>query len=190
MFRAITVKSVAVNLLNKFISYYELLHGPLTLQIDAGYSLADTFDDYVPCYIGAEGGTVPHGIRYAPVDRHCIVATHSLGLEMLYEFSEFISEYAIMYKGHLISSSIAPESLVSLYSYLVLCSRTGSVSNTKLLNPPTGEYLHRQFCQEEDHRRSGGRIFLISKTRVMGFCLDPQVWENRCSLLVCGSMEK
>ena len=138
VFGASIKKSMAVNLLNKFISYYELLHGPLTQQLDAGYSLADTFDDYVPCYIGAEGGTVPQGIRYAPVDRHCIVATHSLGLEMLYEFSEFISEFAIMYKGHLISSSLAPESLVNLYSYLVLCSRTGTVSNTKLLNPPYG----------------------------------------------------
>jgi hypothetical protein len=128
-------------ILSRFIQYYHLFHGSLVKQLASGYSLSVTMDDFVPSFIASEGtcGKLTcSAIRYAPVEAHTLVAVHSLGLELLTEFQNIISDFSILYRGFLVSSSIDPHKLAPLYSYVALNSATGEVSNTKLLRPPYG----------------------------------------------------
>ena len=128
-------------ILNRFVAYYRLLHGSVRDQLNQGFPLTVTMDDFVPCFIASETDTsaFPIAIRYAPVEAHAVVSVHALGLEILTEFKDSgVIDFAILYKGFLVSSSLEPETLAPLYSYLVLNSATGEVSNIKLLRPPYG----------------------------------------------------
>jgi hypothetical protein len=139
--RAKLNESVTSLILDRLISYYFLLHGSVREQLAQGFALSTTMDDFIPCFVASETITsgVPVSIRYAPVEAHALVAVHSLGLELLSEFRDSgILDFAIMYRGYLVSSSMEPDVLAPLYSYLVMNSSTGEVSNVKLLRPPYG----------------------------------------------------
>ena len=138
VFSSSTSLSVGSALVDRFYSYYKLLHGTIRGQLVAGYALQDTMSDYVSSFIASESGSgsIPAGIRYAPVERHCLVAAHAFGLELMSEFPDLITDFSLTYRGFLVSSSIDPELLLPLYTYMCLDPRTGSCSNSKLLSPP------------------------------------------------------
>ena len=128
---------VAKNFLERFYDVYFLLHGRIRDRLTV------SMDDFVPAYISAEtigslAKNIPTAIRYAPVEAHALVSVHSLGLELMSEFQAYFSDFAILYRGFLVSSSIDPHSLAPLYSYLAMSSASGEVSNIKLLRPPYG----------------------------------------------------
>ena len=136
-------ESVCNTVFDRFSQYYFLLHGSVTTQLSRGFSLNLTMDDFVPSFIAAEASgvtrSVPLAIRYAPVDAHALVSVHALGLELLTEFNKTsICDFAILYRGFLVSSSIEPDSLAPLYAYLTQSPVTGDISNVKLLRPPYG----------------------------------------------------
>jgi hypothetical protein len=136
-------ESVCNTVFDRFTHYYFLLHGSIINQLNRGFALNLTMDDFVPSFIAAEATgvtrSVPLAIRYAPVDAHALVSVHAVGLELLTEFNKAsLCDFAILYRGFLVSSSIDPDSLAPLYAYLAQNPVTGDVSNIKLLRPPYG----------------------------------------------------
>jgi hypothetical protein len=122
---------------SKFHETYILLHGTIRHQIEHIYPLQDTMDDFIPAFIAAEMGGIPRttGIRYAPVERHAFLAVHALGMELVDEY-EPVEEFAILFAGHLVSTSLDPVAFRPLFEYLV--ETTAGVSNRKLASPPYG----------------------------------------------------
>ena len=130
----------AERLFMKFYETYYLLHGLIGNQAN----LSDTFEDFIPSFIDTEtvvgeaSTCTLNGVRYAPIERHGFVAMHAIGCEILAEFEKEISDFFILFSGHLVSMSFTPEMFRPLYNYLVMNGRDGSVDNGKLSVPPYG----------------------------------------------------
>ena len=128
-----TGEKVCETIFENFKAHLFLLHGPIRAIAEKQH--LDSLDDFIPAFLRAENACM-HAIRYAPVERHSLVSVHSLGLELMAEFHPNVRQFAILYKGLVVSSSFDPTTFAPLYSYLV--SQGNSVSNTKLTEPPFG----------------------------------------------------
>ena len=174
---SVTSTSTAHSILNRFIDLYFLLHGSLAHQIKSlQIPPSSTLDDFVPSFLAAEcltSKSIDPAIRYAPVDRHAFVAVHSLGLELLTEFENHVSHFAVCYKGFLISTSLEPELFTSLYSYLVMDSCTGSVSHSKLLKHPYGRISTPAVVPGGGSSSFGRCNFLDMENASTGFLFGP-----------------
>jgi hypothetical protein len=160
----------------RFYAYYKLLHGTFRDQLASRIPLSSTLDDFTPCFVAAECGptrALPIAIRYAPIEPHSLVSVHALGLELACEFENWIIGFAMLFKGFLVSTSIRPEALAPLFTYLVMNPVTGDVSNTKLLKPPYGRIGTPAIARGGGSSAFGRCNYFDSENSSHGFLFGP-----------------